>query len=262
MITNMLAMNPVEEVVPKELFSFDMAGVHVLVSNHMVMMTITTVLLILAIPASLKGRGFVRSGFGNLIEAICVFLRDEVAKPFLGEETDKYISFLWTLFFFIVTLNLLAMVPIDPVSNVLIGKHIGGAPTANIWITGGLALLAFVMMHFYGIRKQGPIKYFKNFAPPVPLLFAPFIYFIEVVSSLLKPFSLAVRLFANILAGHIMISVLLGFIFTFKNFLVAGGSVTFIVLMSLLDLFVACLQAYIFVFLTTIFISFSVEPEH
>lgn len=96
----------------------------------------------------------------------------------------------------------------------------------------------------------------------VPWPMVPFIYFLEVVGAIVKPFALAIRLFANMLAGHVVLGTLLGLIFLFKNYFAGAATVIGVVLMSLLELFIAFLQAYIFTFLTTIFIGFAVKPEH
>jgi F-type H+-transporting ATPase subunit a len=208
--------------------------------------------------------GLVRKGFGNVIESVCVFVRDEIAKPFLGDRTDKYICFIWSIFFFILTLNLIGLVPLAEMICVVTGRqtHIGGAATANIYVTGALALIAFIGIHTSGIREQGFKGYFANFTPPVPLALKPFIFVLEVVAALVKPFALAIRLFANIFAGHVLLSTILGLAFFFKSLPGDIGSVIGVVMLSFLELFVAFLQAYIFTFLTTIFLGFAVHPEH
>lgn len=257
-------LDPVKEIAVHKLFSITIAGREIIFSNHMLMVSVACIMLMIGLPMALAKGGLTRKGWGNFIEGICLYLRDEVAKPFLGEQTDRYIGFLWTLFFFIVTLNLLGLVPLEKFFSLFAGKpvHLGGAATANIWITGALAVMSTIMVHISGIKSQGFFTYFRNFAPPVPLFIKPFVYLIEIMSSFIKPFALAVRLFANIFAGHVLLSVILSFILIFKNFAVVGPSITFAVLMSFIELFVACLQAYIFTFLTTIFISFAVVSEH
>jgi F-type H+-transporting ATPase subunit a len=141
-------------------------------------------------------------------------------------------------------------------------KHIGGAPTANVWVTGALATFSFLLFHVAGIRQKGLWRYIKTFTPPVPWPIYPFMFFIELISSFVRLFSLAIRLFANILAGHILLAVILGFIMMFKNYMVATASLGATVMFSLLEIFVAFLQAYIFVFLTSIFIGFAIAEEH
>ncbi len=257
-------INPLEEVVAKELFRFWLFGFEVIVTNHMFMVTLAAVLMLILLPIAVRGRGLVRRGFGNLIESVCVFIREEVARPFMGDATDRYIGFVWTVFFFILSLNLLGMVPIGRIITLLTGKvsHLGGAATANIWVVGALAMISFCAIHVSGIKQQGVKDYFKHFAPSVPWPIMPFIYVLEIISALVKPFALAIRLFANILAGHVVLATLLGFVFIFRSYAVGVASVTAAVLLSFLELFVAFLQAYIFTFLTSIFIGFAVKPQH
>jgi F-type H+-transporting ATPase subunit a len=256
--------NPLEHVVAHRLFSFDLLGYDVVVTNHMFMLTLSAVVLVIFLPFAVRNKGMVPKGFANLIESVCVFIREDVARPFLGDLTDKMIGFIWTLFFFLLTMNLLGMIPLGKLIFMVTGKpnHWEGTATANIWVVGALALVAFFATHVAGIAQQGFAGYAKNFAPHAPWPIMPFIIILEIIGALVKPFALAIRLFANMLAGHIIIASLLGFIFIFQSWSVGIGVVFGVVLMSFLELFVAFLQAYIFTFLTTIFISFAVKPEH
>ena len=262
MVTQCLlaSMNPLEHISSKEIFAIGPFAF----TNHMFMVSLATILLIVVLPIAIRSKKLVRSGFGNAIEAMCVYLREEVARPFLKEQTDKYIPFIWSMFFFILTLNLLGMVPLDRIIWAITSKenHFGGTATANVWVTGALALMAFLLFHCAGIYENGFVNYVRHFAPKVPVLILPFIFFMEVVSSFVRVFSLAIRLFANMLAGHVLLGTLLAFIIIYKNSMVATASITFVVLMSLMEIFVAFLQAYIFTFLTTIFIGFSVHQDH
>jgi F-type H+-transporting ATPase subunit a len=253
-------MNPLEHISSKEIFAIGPFAF----TNHMFMVSLATILLIVVLPIAIRSKKLVRSGFGNAIESMCVYLREEVARPFLKEQTDKYIPFIWSMFFFILTLNLLGMVPLDRIIWAITSKenHFGGTATANVWVTGALALMAFLLFHCAGIYENGFVSYVRHFAPKVPVLILPFIFFMEVVSSFVRVFSLAIRLFANMLAGHVLLGTLLAFIIIYKNSMVATASITFVVLMSLMEIFVAFLQAYIFTFLTTIFIGFSVHQDH
>ena len=255
-------MNPLEHIASRELFRI---GDYFVFTNHMFMITLAALLLLIVIPLAIGKKLIIRTGFGNVIEAVCVYIREEVARPFLKEQTDKYVPYLWTMFFFILTMNLLGLVPLESIIWLFTGKentHLGGAATANVYITGALALLSFLLFNLAGVHENGLINYIKNFAPKVPIFILPFIFFIEVISSFIRVFSLAIRLFANMLAGHVLIATLLGFIFMFKNFPVATASIIFTVIMSMMEIFVAFLQAYIFTFLTTIFIGFSVHQDH
>ena len=263
-------LNPLEHVVVVPLFEFTVGTLHVVFSNHMFMVGVATALLLVLVPLAMRSPKLVPGAGQNLIESICVYLRDDMAKPVLHELTDKYIGFIWTIFFFILTLNLLGMIPTDRFitlfSQLVTGSdeasHLGGAATANIWVTGGLAMTVFVVTHAAGIREQGLLPYLKNIAPPAPLWLLPLIYPLELISHMVRPFTLAVRLFANMVAGHMVLATLLGLILLFKHIGVAGLSIAAAVALSFLELLVAFLQAYVFTFLATLYIGSSVSPEH
>ncbi|MBN1817755.1 MAG: F0F1 ATP synthase subunit A [Sedimentisphaerales bacterium] len=262
-IRPLLAMtSPIEHFTSKPLFSvFGLFNF----TSHMFVVTLATVVLLVVMPLIFHRRPLVRSGFGNALEAICLYLREEVARPFLHERTDKYIGYIWTIFFFILTMNLLGIMPVDKIVLLASGmrlRHWGGAPTANIWITGTLAFCAFLLFHMAGIRENGLVKYIQNFSPKVPWPLMPFMFFMELVSSCVRMFSLAIRLFANIMAGHILLAALFMFIVIFQNPFAATASTLAQVVMTIMEIFVAFLQAYIFTFLTTIFIGMAVHPEH
>jgi F-type H+-transporting ATPase subunit a len=160
---------------------------------------------------------------------------------------------------------MLGLVPVGPILRFAGGndphlEHWGGTATGNIAITAGLAAVSFVMIHGVGIKENG-LKYFAHFNPG-PAYMAPILVPLEVVGSLVKPFALAVRLFANMVAGHLVLAALLGLIFTFKSYGVAAGSIFGAAALSMLELFVAFLQAYIFTFLTVLFIAAGSVHEH
>ena len=105
-----------------------------------------------------RQKTMVPTGVRNFFESICVFIREEVARPVLGENTDNYIKYLWTTFFFILFCNLLGLIPTDGIFNMISGgklKHLGGTPTANIYITGTLAVFAFIMIHGMAFISAG-----------------------------------------------------------------------------------------------------------
>jgi F-type H+-transporting ATPase subunit a len=118
------------------------------------------------------------------------------------------------------------------------------------------------MFHLVGIKEQGLWKYLVNLAPPVPWPLIPLIYFLELVSSFIRPFTLSIRLFANIIAGHMIIATFIGLILVFKNYGVAVAAVFGAVALTLLDVLVAFIQAYVFAFLCTLYFGFAVEAEH
>lgn len=256
--------DPLEPVMSVPLFKFTVGDWVIPVSNHMFMVTVATLLLLVGLPLAMRPTSFVPRGFRNLIESVCVYIREEVAKPILHEHTDRYIGYVWTVFFFILSLNLLGMIPSEKIITLITGKknHFGGPATANIWITGAMAVVAFMVTQVSGIREQGLWRYLKNIAPPVPWWIMPFIYVLEIISMFVKPFTLAVRLFANIVAGHMVIATFIGLIFLFKRYDVAVAAVLFAAGLSLLDLLVAFIQAYIFTLLCALYIGSSIAPEH
>jgi len=257
--------NPLEPVASVPLFTLSIGGLEIPVSNHMFMVTVAALLLLIGIPLIMKSRKLAPAGYlENLIESICVYLREEVVKPIMGTHTDKYVGFIWTVFFFVLTLNLLGMIPSEKIVTLITGKqnHYGGPATANIWITGAMAGITFFMMIITGIREQGLWQYIVNLAPPVPWWMIPLIYFLEIVGTFVKPFVLAIRLFANIIAGHMILATFLGLIAILKSYGAVAMSMAFSVGQSFLELLVAFLQAFIFAFLSALYIGSSIAPEH
>jgi F-type H+-transporting ATPase subunit a len=230
----------------------------------MFIVAVAMLLLLIVIPLAAKSKNLTPKGVRNLVESICVFLREELAKPVLKGHTDKYIGFVWTVFFFILSLNLLGMIPSEKIIFLLTGKEgrFGGPATANIWITGAMAVVTFFMTHISGVREQGLWRYIVNFVPPVPWWLMPLMYFLEIISALVRPCTLAIRLFANIIAGHILIATFIGLIFVLKSYSAASVSILSTVAISLIELLVAFIQAYIFTFLSALYISFSISPEY
>jgi len=241
------------------------------ITNHMIMILLAAVLMIAGFIYIARQKTMVPTGIKNFLEMLLVYIRTDVVRPVLGKDTDRFIKYLWTVFFFILTLNLLGMVPIDGILYLVTGggvdlesqhRAFGGTATANIWMTGALAIISFFMIQFNGIREQGMGPYVKNFIPHVPLPLVPMMYILEIVGALVKPFALAIRLFANMMAGHAVMGAMIGLIMVSNSYAVGGVSVVGCALFSILELFVAFLQAYIFTFLTTLFIGAAMHPDH
>ena len=243
-----------------------------LFSDQIAMLVLAGLLLVVLVPMLVKRRrgragvdAMVPSGAANGLEAICDYLRTEVAQPALHEHTDRFIKYIWSVFFFVLTVNILGLLPIPVISN-LFGTHLGGTATGNIWTTATLAIVTMIMMVINGLRLGGK-SYLAHFCPG-PIWMAPLLVPVELIGLVAKVFALAVRLFANMIAGHILLAVLLSFILAAGaksvglglgvGLLVVAGSVA----ISLLELFVAFLQAFIFTFLTTLFIGMSVVFHH
>jgi len=206
------------------------------------------------------------AGFANFVELVCEYLRKEVALPNLGEHTDRFIKYIWSVFFFILTINLIGLLPVGPVAK-LFGLHLGGTATGNIFVTATLAILTMIMMVVNGLRLGGK-HYLAHFCPG-PIVLAPLLVPVEIIGLGARIFALAIRLFANMIAGHILLAVLLSFIMTAaKSMGTAGGLgvalpvVIGSVAITMLEIFVAFLQAFIFTFLTTLFIGQSVVFHH
>jgi len=236
----------------------------VVISNHMFTITVVMLMLLIGVPLATRSGRRVPRGLQNLIELVCVFLREQLARPILHERTDRYIGFVWTVFFFTLSLNLLGMIPTEQAVTLLTGKEsrLGGPATANIYVTGAMAAVAFFMTHIAGIKEQGLWHYIVNFAPPVPWWLKPLIYCLEIISSFIRPFTLAIRLFANMVAGHMIIAAILGLVLVFRNYGVAVASVAGVVALSFIELLIAFLQAYVFTLLSTLYIGISISPEH
>ena len=201
------------------------------------------------------------SGFANAMEAMVVFFRDDICKSNIGHGYRPFVPFVLTLFFFILVMNLLGLVPW------------GGSATGNLSVTAALAVITFFVTEVSGLRKLGFRGYMKTifFVPPgmsgvgqflVMCIMTP----VELLGKFTKPFALAVRLFANMTAGHMLIFSLLGLIFIFANFAVVrwfvlGASVGMVSLIMLLELLIAIIQAYVFAMLSAVFIGL-MQHEH
>ena len=225
------------------------------VTKHVVFLWLAALILcVVAIAVARRNsRRAVPTGFGNLFEMMVVFLRDEVAVPNMGTAGLRYMPYLLTTFFYILVMNLLGLIPW------------GASATGNINVTAGLAAIAFVMIQASAIRAQGFGHYLAHLTGGVHWALWPIMIPIEILGLFTKPFALCMRLFANMLGGHIVIVSLLGLIFVFGSYVIAVGPVSFVVAINFLELIVAFLQAYIFVMLTSLFMGLGIqagEPAH
>jgi len=364
-----LAVNPMDHVIAHDLFRID----HIWVTNHMLMATVAAALMIAIFPPLFrKPIDTAPSGTRNFFESILEFMRVEVFRPALKEHTDRFVPFLWTLFFFILFCNLLGQIPFaEIIALISSGKvlDLGGTATGNINITGALAICAVIFIHLNGIAQAAhdlrkgtygmghheehsahgqppheaaqdlehmrakalpadvpqhfvaigrPAEHYtddqhagpadphgphaehggrKPVAAPLAILMAVPLYLwnfaphpmrphgneskimwladaplwglllvLELIGAVIKPFALMIRLFANMIAGHMVMAALVMLILLSPKviFQVAIGTPVTVLaeLIRLLEIFVAFLQAYIFTFLTTLFIASAVAPEH
>ena len=194
-------------------------------------------------------------GFAAGIEAMVLYIRQEVAIPNLGPHGEKYAPFILTLFFFVMFANLLGLIPY------------GSTATGNISVTATLALITFVVIEIAGIRAQGlgyinTLLYWNKELPlVVRILLFVIMTPIEIAGKLTKPFALMIRLFANMTAGHIVVLALIGLIFVFHG-VISGAPFIMAVMIMMLELFVALLQAFIFSLLAAVFIGQIRESAH
>jgi len=297
--TLLAAADPMEHVEPHAIFKlvqFDFSGKtfgpifltnYLPFTNHMLMLLMTSAIMLVVFPLLARNYPLVPTGFRNFVESSLEFVQAGIVRPVLNEHADRFMPFLWTLFFFILINNLLGLIPLDAICTVLLGKeYVFGTATAGLSVTAGLAVCAFIVIHVAGLtqhirheRQQGWglggaagigfVMYWYNIVPRVPgvtgvILFLPLLA-LELVGTLIKPFALAIRLFANMMAGHIVLVSLLLMIPAIRGLADSGIAVVTIlgcVAMSCLEVFVAFLQAYIFTFLTCMFIGAAVSPEH
>ncbi len=228
-------------------------GIDISITKHVVFMWIAAVILILIFSAVAKSykKSMVPKGLANLVEILVVFVRDDIVKPTIGSGYEKFLPYLLTVFFFILTCNFLGLFPY------------GSTATSNISVTATLATFSFFVIQIGGIIKNGFIGYFKGLMPHgIPMWLLPIMFVVEILGLFTKPFALAVRLFANMTAGHVVIMALIGLIFILKSYAVAPVSIGFALFINLLEVLVALIQAYIFTILSSLFIGMAVHQEH
>ncbi len=217
-------------------------------------------------------RYLTRNPLAHMVEVVCVYLRENTVRPMLGARTETFMPFLWTLFFFVLINNLLGLIPIIDILHLV--NHgweeshrapFGGTATQSIFVTGVLALISFIVINVSGLRQLGVGGYLKHLTAGTSPALWPLMVPIELMSTFIKPVALAIRLFANMTAGHILTATLFifagqGIAMIFGSRVLLGGVVTvpsvlFAFCISFLELLVAFLQAFVFMFLTTVFIS-------
>ena len=201
-----------------------------------------------------------RGRWWNMIEAMVMFIRDQVARPAIGRhDADRFLPFLWTVFFFILFLNLIGLVPWC------------GSATGAISVTAALAAITLAIVLGAGMKKYGPVRFWVGQVPHMEVPFStliflwPMIFMLEALGMLVRHVILAVRLFANMFAGHVVRAVLLSFIAMTAQSLawygVMPASVLGAAAFSLLELLVALIQAYVFTYLAALFIGMAVHQH-
>ncbi|UCF63796.1 MAG: F0F1 ATP synthase subunit A [bacterium] len=222
------------------------------ITQHVVMMWVASLMLIITFGLLFRKRKLVPTGFAAILETMVLFVRDEIAIPNIGLKDGKKLTpLLATLFFFILTCNLIGLIPLFSTA------------TGNITVTASLAIITFISTQVMGMVKNGVIGYWKSMVPhgiPFPLLFI--IVPIEIFGLFTKPFALAMRLFANMIAGHTVIYALIGLIIAIGSYFVSPFAIGFALFINFLEILVAFIQAYIFTMLSSLFIGMAMHPEH
>jgi len=231
-------------------------------TRHVVMLLIAAVLCVLTSLLALRAHnrksaeGKAPSGLGNGFEALVLYMRNEVILPNVGPHGNGYVPFLLTIFFFILFANMLGLVPY------------GATATGNISVTATLAIVSFIVIEIAGMKAQGK-KYINTiiFWPDdmslgMKLFISPILTPIEIIGKFTKPFALAIRLFANMTAGHVVLLALISLIFTFGSWFLVPVPILMGIGISVLELFVAVLQAFIFTLLSSVFIGLIREGAH
>jgi len=224
-------------------------------TKHAVFLTLAAVLVALVflytsrVVARAQAAGRPPRGFAAAMEAMVLYIRQEVILPNVGPHGEGYVNYLLTVFFFLLACNLLGLLPWS------------ATPTANIAVTGAMALVSLAVIEISGMRALGLKGYLGTifFLPEgLPTLLKPVMLVImtpiEIIGKLAKPFALAVRLFANMTAGHVVVLALIGLTFFFQSYLVGVAASAMATGIMLLELFVAFLQAFVFTLLTSVFI--------
>jgi F-type H+-transporting ATPase subunit a len=203
-----------------------------------------------------------RQTFGEIIYDVA---QNQIAESNLPHKAIKmWFPYVATLMLFIWVINLLGFLPLPLTGQTWHGIPVWGiyAATSSLSVTLALSLMTFLFTHIEGIRYNGPIKYFRSWIPPVPKLLLPLIVPIEILSQFMRLISLSVRLYANMLAGHILILTFIGLIFIFESYVaipLVGVSAVFYIFEVVI---VVSIQAFIFAILSAIYIGSAIEPEH
>jgi F-type H+-transporting ATPase subunit a len=236
-------------------------------TKHLVYMllaaTLVTLVLVFSARANARaqGQGKPPKGFSGAMEAMVLWVRQEVVLPNVGHHGEGYAPYLLTVFFFVLAMNLLGLLPY------------GATATSNISVTAALAVMAFMVIELTGMRTLGFKGYMKTifYLPPglpggvggavLKVLLLVVMTPIELIGKLAKPFALAVRLFANMTSGHVLVLALLGLTFLFQSYWVGFGASVLATGVMVLEVFVAFLQAFVFTLLVAVFIGL-MRAEH
>ncbi len=241
--------------IPLDSLRFELFGVDLSITKPVIFMWLAGLILLLSFTLAFRGGRLMRSKFAQLLEVYVIFVRDEIVYANIGEKDGRrLLPYFLTVFFFILTCNLLGLIPS------------GITATGNVNVTAGLAIVAFLVIQGMGIVKNGFFKHFKSMVPPgLPLMVIPIMIPVEIISMFTKPFALCIRLFANMVAGHAVILAFFGLVFMMHGvlrYIIGPLPLLGVIGISILEVFIAHLQAFIFTILTAIFTSMTMHPSH
>ena len=254
--------NPIKQFEIHEVFPFEAFGLNLAFTNSSFFMMLTTVLTVILFTVAMSSRALVPNRAQSVAEIIYGFVADMVRST-AGQDGLRFFPFVFTLFIFILVANMLGMFPYFPAP----GAH-SFTITSHLIVTVALAMMVWLTVIVYGVFKNG-FGFLRLFVPSgVPVFILPFVTLIEIISFVSRPISHSVRLFANMLAGHILLKVFAGFIVMLAGGLGAAGYFVGILPFAMtlgltaLEFLVAFLQAYVFAILTCIYLSDALHPGH
>lgn len=239
------ATGKVDDAASKKVWDFSITQS---VAGMLVSVVILLFIFLSVAKAYKKREGKAPKGLQSFMEPVILFVRDDIARPNIGLKADRFTPLLLTVFFFILLNNFFGMIPFFPGAYNL---------TGNIAVTFTLAFIIFLVINFNGNKH-----YWKHVFMPNPWWLFIILIPVEIVGIFTKPLALMIRLFANMLAGHIVIISLISLIFIFGTLWVAPASVAFAVFIDVIEVLVIILQAYVFTILSALFIGMAVEEHH
>ena len=243
-------------------------------TNHNLALLVSAAIVLLAFGwlAARRKKSLLPKGLlENALEALVGFVKNDMVYANMGEHHGRrFLPLFLTQFFCILVMNLFGILPNF---DFLRSMHFPATATANIMVTAGLALTTFTAMLYGGIKEQGFGHYFVGLAPPIHLgdsagmkamraAILLIMYPIEALGLVIKPVALTIRLFANMVGGHLAMLTIYGLIYLFQSYAIAPAGVGFNIFLTFLELLVAFIQAYVFTYLSILFVGASVHPEH
>jgi F-type H+-transporting ATPase subunit a len=243
-------MNILEHLYQKKLVPLQLWGIDVSITNGVVVMWLSLAIILLFFYLAARRPRLVPRPLQNLAEMFIIFTRDEIGSQ-IESGGEKWLPLLVAIFSFVLVNNLLGLIP---------GL---GASTNNINVTAALAVIVFLTVQVAGVYKLGLAGYLKKYIPEgIPFFVVIFMIPVEILSQLARPFSLAVRLFANMFAGHAVMLLLITMIFIFKSYIILPVPVLGNTAFLAFELFIAAIQAFVFTYLSAFYIATALEEEH